>query len=254
MEITNCLRVSLFSSVLFLIACSSGGGSDDPIENESGGIWRGTVAVADDSSYEAIGFISEAGELRFLRNDGEQTVGTIQTNGSVGNKAFSGSIKSYAPIGEVYALNGQASISLSVSGFIAPKSSFSGDVTYNGIASSTVSFNYDDIYERDSSLAAISGIYSLSDGQGITETYTITSDGSITGSDTTGCVSNGAIQVLDPDFNMYRISLVVSNCGIVNGSYSGLAALLDDGGSVSDTLGFSLTGPNLVISGVIPRT
>ncbi len=74
----------------------------------------------------------------------------------------------------------------------------------------TVALNYDTIYERDSSLATIAGIYD--DGSGIVTD--IASDGMIFEQDpVSGCVTNGQVSVIDNGtFNLYGVELGFSNC------------------------------------------
>lgn len=238
--------------VALLAACGSGGGGDDNTSSQSlGGIWRGAVTETDTgTSYQSIGFITETGELRFLTEDGDQVTGNVSANGN----QFSGSITSYAPLGYVYVANGLPVISGSVSGTIQERSTFSGNASFMGTVASTFSFTYDPIYERDSSLAAVAGVYSETDSTtGITETYSIDVLGTITGSTSTGCLITGNISLLNSSYNVYRINVAVTFCGELNGNYTGLASLLDESGNLNDTLAISVSGSTYVISGSIPR-
>jgi hypothetical protein len=248
------LKLIAVSSVLTLSACgggsSSGGSNTASPAQSAGGIWTGMVTNVDGTSYDAAGFITESGELRFITDDGEQTTGTITVTGG----QHTASLTSYAPFGTVFTQNGVSVISGTASGALQERSTFSGTTTFAGVETSSFSFTYDDIYERDSTLAVISGIYSDSDGLGYTETYTIDSAGTITGSDTDGCIFNGSVSILNSNYNMYRINLSVDNCGNLNGAYIGLGALGDEGGSLNDTLVISITGSEFVITGTLPRT
>ncbi len=245
----------LFSTVL--LACGGGGGGEatDTTTNSTatqsaGGIWRGTVtSVINGATYKAIGLITETGEIRFLTDDGEQTLGNVTVDGG----AFNASLTSYAPIGTVFAQNNSSVISGTALGTVAEKSSLSGTTSYSGSVTSTFTFSYDSIYERNSSLSSVAGTYSDTDGFGYTETYSIDSLGNISGSDTNGCQFSGRIQILDSNYNVYRINLTVTNCSVANDTYSGLATLLDENGSANDTLAASFSGTNYVITGVVYR-
>lgn len=239
--------VMAFTSVA-LVGCGGGGGggSSAPtpapiVDSAVGGIWEGTTTLTDGTKYETAGFITEAGELRFITEDGAQQVGTISSTGSVIN----GEVTEYTAIADP--------VSGTFTGTISARNTLSGSVQFGGVTTSTFSFNYDTLYERDSSLAVVSGIYSDTDGGGYTETYTIESDGTITGSDTDGCVFGGAVSILDSNYNMYRVQLTVSNCDDLDGTYTGLGALSDTNGSKNDTFIISLTGPAYVITGFVPR-
>jgi len=239
--------VVTFTSVV-LAGCGGGsGGSSAPastpiIDSAVGGIWEGTTTLTDGTKYETAGFITEEGELRFITEDGAQQVGTISSTGS----AINASITEYTAI--------SAPTSGTVTGTINSRNTLTGSAKFGGVTTSTFDFKYDPIYDRGSSLAVVSGIYSDTDGAGYTETYTIDSDGIITGSDTDGCVFGGAVSILNSNYNMYRVELSVSNCADLDGLYKGLGALSDTHGSQNDTFIISLTGPAYVITGFVPRT
>jgi hypothetical protein len=83
----------------------------------------------------------------------------------------------------------------------------------------TVVLDYNALYERDSSLATIAGIYD--DGSGVVTD--IASDGTIFEQDpVSGCVTIGQVSVIDPAFNAYDFQFGFSNCigqdTILNGS------------------------------------
>tara|TARA_R110002072_G_C7958528_1_gene533739 strand:- start:1117 stop:1839 length:723 start_codon:yes stop_codon:yes gene_type:complete len=238
----NCSKLKLFSlsSTLVLLTACGGSGGSSSTENELGGIWTGTVTLTDTTELGAIGLASEAGKIFFL-SGGDLSIGNVATSGT----NFTGSLIEY------YA-DGGNSASGSISGTFAARTSLTGSATFNSVQTSTFSFNYESIHERDSSFATISGTYSLTDG-GYTETYTVDADGLITGSDTDGCVFNGQISLPDTNYNIYGVNITASNCGDANGVYSGLAALVDDT-TTNDTLIIGAKGTNYAIAGSIPRT
>lgn len=234
-----------------LTACGGGGddGDSSVVNDSPGGIWRGSVTLtATGATYQSIGLITETGELHFLTTDGEQTTGNVTVSG----KTFSANITSYAPLGSVFD-NGSTVISGTASGSINQRSTFSGSARFSGTVTSNFSYTYDSIYERDSILSLISGLYFDYDGSGYWVTYDIDSQGVITGSDTDGCQFNGNVKLINPDFNMYRINITATSCGDLNGDYTGLAALMDDGGSQNNTLAVSVSGSKYVISSSLHR-
>jgi hypothetical protein len=95
-------------------------------------------------------------------------------------------------------------------------------------AESTVSvlLAYDNLYDRDSSLTTIAGIYN-----DFTEILTIDANGVLFEQNSlTGCVYNGQVSIIDSNFNAYDILLDISGCGtmtdILNGSvFTGIATL-----------------------------
>lgn len=239
---------------LTLIACGGGGGgtpaTDTTATQSASGIWRGTVtSVIDGTAYDAVGLITESGEVIFFTEDGEQTLGSITVDGN----EFNANLTSYAPLGTLYSQNNSGSIAGTASGTVTEKSSLSGNASYSGSVTSKFTFSYDSIYERNSSLSLVAGTYSDTDGSGYTETYSIDSLGNISGSDSNGCQFSGRIQILDSNYNVYRITLTVTNCGAANDAYSGLATLLDDNGKKNDTLAASFSGTTYVIAGSVYR-
>ena len=150
----NCSKLkllSLSSSLVLLTACGGGGGSSST-QNELGGIWTGTVTLTDTTTLGSIGLVSEAGKIFFLTG-GDLSIGNVSTS----SNNFSGSLIEY------YA-NGGNSVSGSISGTFSARTSFTGSASFNGSQTSTFNFNYENIHERDSSFATISGTYSLTDG------------------------------------------------------------------------------------------
>jgi len=216
-----------------------------PSPNDTpGGIWRGSVTTGA-GTFASIGLVNEAGDLRFITPGSDQTSGTFTVSGNL----FTANLRSYVPFGF---FTFTPPVHGSATGSINKRSALSGTISLHDSATSTFSFNYDSLYERDSSLSAISGNYSKSDGAGYTVTYSIDAAGVFTGSDTRGCMVNGNVEILDKDFNMYKASVIVTNCGETNGHYSGLAALAD-GVSQNDTLLFSMECVEDLIAGSITR-
>jgi hypothetical protein len=100
---------------------------------------------------------------------------------------------------------------------------------------------YHSTYERPSSLAILQGTYRTPD-----ELLAVDSQGVIFyQSSTNGCTGNGLAEIIDPDYNMYRVEIDIDGCAgddaIRNGlSFSGLANIGDNndlgGGFLNATL------------------
>jgi len=106
-------------------------------------------------------------------------------------------------------------------------------------------FDYDAVYERESSLATAAGTYSNE-----TDTLAIDGEGALFyQSSMNGCTGNGHVAPIDPDFNMYELSIEIAGCtgsdAIRNGMvYEGLGYLGDSSDSArSDVFEFALAGP-----------
>jgi len=240
MSLHSSTKLLLVSSIFTLTACgSSGSGSDTPVNNDLGGVWVGTATKADNTIEDSFGLISESGKAFFLTG-GDLSIGKVSTT----DNNLSGSFTEYYSSGGYE--NG------TTSGTFIPRNSFSGASFVGGSQRSVLSYSYDQAHSRYSSLAAISGTYSDTEGA-YTETYTIGVDGTITGSDTDGCIFGGAITLLDTDYNMYSVRLTASNCGDANGTYNGLTTLTDDA-EQNDTLVMAAEGSLYMYFGFLPRT
>jgi hypothetical protein len=97
------------------------------------------------------------------------------------------------------------------------------------------SLTYDPLYERASSLALLAGTYTAG-----TDTLTIDDQGAIFyQSAANDCAGSGAAELIDPEFNLYRLRVVFGGCSrddaVRNGAtYSGLAYLSDSGDAVTN--------------------
>lgn len=107
------------------------------------------------------------------------------------------------------------------------------------------SLDYDPLYERDSSYGMLAGSYS-----GSNESLNIDGSGAVFyQSSMTGCVANGAADLIDTDFNLYSVTVEVRSCNgnerERNGrSYTGLAYLSDSAaGSENDILEIAMSLP-----------
>jgi len=240
MNIQSSIKLITLSSILALSACGSSGGSDAPVNNDLGGIWMGSALETDETTaQDSFGLISESGKAFFL-TEGDLVIGSVST----ADNNFSG------PFTEYYSDGGVGSGT--ISGTFISRNSFSGAAFSDGSQTSVFSYSYNPAHSRNSSLTDISGTFSETEGA-YTETYTIGMDGTITGSDTDGCIFGGAITLPDTDYNMYNVRLTASNCGDANGTYNGLAALIDNTED-NVTLAIAAEGSVYMFAGLIPRT
>lgn len=210
------------------------------------GIWRGSVTTQA-GTFPSIGLVSDAGDMRLITTGSNHVAGTFTFEGT----SFTANLRSYVARSQYIfrpAIHGSAS------GSIHPRSALSGIITLHDATTSTFSFTYDPLYEKDSSLALIAGNYSKTNG-GYTVTFSIDAAGVWTGSDNTGCKFNGNVALINSNFNMYKIDVITTDCGEANGHNFGVGALLDTV-VPNDTLLFSLEswGREDLLSGIITRT
>ena len=90
------------------------------------------------------------------------------------------------------------------------------------------------LYEKDAQINKVNDEWIYYHGFTITK-FTIENNGYIKGADTNGCGYEGEVSVVAPNYNAYRVKLLLNSCHELDGLYQGMAYLL---GSVEadDTL------------------
>ncbi|PCM45808.1 hypothetical protein [Marinobacter sp. ANT_B65] len=215
------------SPILFgtlLAACGGGGGNSSSDTNASetnvklapGGYATGIV-YGDGSTEEAITLLSPTGKFVTVVYLDSITVGTLQF-GSDGSISGSGTDVTFDSSWET------------INGTLTGKTLTSGTATITaGIAGveNKVTLERDHQYsDLGITMSALTGTYSMSDPEVYPTTVTVAEDGTITGSDTTGCAFNGSVSIPDTKYNVFEVSYKASNCAdsLRNGQFFGLGA------------------------------
>ncbi len=235
------MRVATAFILLFVITlfgCDrSAGVSFAPAADQGlGGVWEGT----DSDGTEIVALSTDSGRFHWLAETGDQGFGT----GSVSGSAVTLNYTLVAPL-DFTLFDGSASATCSGIGTIEERQTLAITVdcttSLGGTLSTSVSLTYNSLFDRDSALSVIAGIY---EDEGLV--FNINADGVIFEQDPVfGCVLGGQVSIIDPNFNAYDVSLSVSNCvgqaSILNGStFTGLA-ILDDT-ELPEVLFAALTG------------
>ena len=97
-----------------------------------------------------------------------------------------------------------------------------------------ISLQYDDVYDRASSLSLWEGNWEVIEEGVSTATLTVDSGGAFFGQDADGCTATGNLSIIDPDRNLYALELDVGACADEDGHYSGFAYLDPLGGSENE--------------------
>ena len=255
----------VITNVLFLAAsltgCGGGGGGggggtvNPPVTNVSpGGFWFGV-----DSNGSDIGaVVTETGRFHFLSYD-DLSQGNGILSVSNGNN-LSGNFQLITQFGWIFA-DGTTLADCTLSGTVNERQSMAVTVNCTTTASTqtqtTATLDYENEYDRDSSLATISGNY-----QGESSVLNIAGDGTFFAQDPAdGCVVSGQVQIINSSFNVYDVEFGYSSCigeaAILNGSvFVGLASL--DNTVSPEELGVAATGDvgGVLISFIqfLPRT
>jgi len=201
---------------------SGGGGGVVPGDQALGGLWSGTLTIAGQPGTQTlVGVSTEDGRFRLFSVDTEaQFVGTAQ----VVRTSVSGSGDAFAPPGFTW-LDGSTVTTVTMTGTLQQRNSLVGDWKAGTGESGTFDLDYDADYETDSSLALLTGVWTVyDDNLNPFATFTIDADGKFSGQNAVGCTSLGRISIIDARFNVYDITSTISNCAIA-GDYAGLGVL-----------------------------
>lgn len=231
MEIRMKYSAVVLSLAALLTGCGGGGGgggsqssAPPPVNNASpGGVWEGTLG----SGEQILGLVTESGDFHFITEDGTQYFGTVNTNANNASAQFTG----YTAAGFVFE-DGTTRGTGSLTGTVQARSTFSANSTFTTSAGNTISnsisLTYNNLYERDSSLATLAGNFR----DVVTGTIlNINSSGQAFAQNAAnGCVLNGTASIIDAQFNAYRVEYSYSSCqgadAILNGTtLRGLATL-----------------------------
>ena len=239
------------AALMTLALCGCGGGGGSPAAEEepsgiviegpnfvkelTGGIWSGTSTSDQGGANQNLLMVStDSGRLRALSlSTGAQFVGTVSTT----QDDFSGSGVAIAPQGFTWPDTTLAT-PFNITGQFSQRAAVTSTWTTTATSESgTINIQYDsDLHARRSSLEKIAGnwvnltqrTFSTTGtllAQGTTDAnFTFTDTGIYTGNDEAGCQYSGAVILIDPEYNVYNVTSVVSNCVGLNNIYTGLAA------------------------------
>jgi hypothetical protein len=182
-----------------------------PTNAAVGGLWYGTTTISGQGAFYVLGMVAENGKAFFLQEDGVMYWGTVRSSGNQLRATLDGAGLDGSPLAD-----GSASGSGPVSGTIEARTSVSANATFttanNSTTTSTISLEFDPLYNDDSSLALIAGDYLDATGynQGVLH---IATNGNLTNTDPqNGCVYSGRIAVINSAYNMYDVQISVSGC------------------------------------------
>ena len=221
----------------------------DSFTNSPGGLWHG-FAVEDGESTPVIFAISEAGELRYL-----SAAGSLGRVGVSWNETqFGGVGDAFAPRGFVWSATGTRSASLSLQGNYITRSSITANFFLGDRVRGDLSLEYHPSYDQDSATRRLEGQWTIRDyvdGTDIGDIQ-VAQSGHLSGQDGFGCDYNGLISIINSEFNLYRVSAQLTNCGANNGFYTGLGTLSSVNAS-NDTFIYALNSPDNAIVNSITR-
>jgi hypothetical protein len=227
-SLLKCASALACASIL-LTACgggsgssASGGPSGTPTPAATAGLWKGTVTSSTTGqSTLVVAMTDAAGHSVWMTTDGRIYDGSMPTSGTSFQWPMTGYMDAagHFPDGTNFGMG-----TMTVDEQTATM--MSGHYSGNG-QSGSFTMNMSPMWQRDATLAAVSGTYTRSTSTGYSMTMNIDANGQLMGSDTSGCMLNGSVTAPDPHHDLYQMDGTVTSCGILDGNYHGMAALLD---------------------------
>jgi len=226
--------------------CGGGGGGSNfrPVEDQSpSGFWEGTVDFDTGESLGISGVVAENNEAIFVLEDGQMIWGfaSVSNNNQVAvDYTWSMGLLNETPGG---AIDGTGALICTLVERVSMDCTFSSRSSVGEIFEGAGTVVYDDLYERDSSTAVVSGNWT--DSETGEELLSIDAAGRIFSQDPlSGCILGGSIQPIDTSYNAYDVRLTINGCNIdfaeLNGTtFDGLGALVDEL-EPEDTLGIAV--------------
>ena len=196
---------------VLLVGCGGGGGSGSgstppPTQQSFAGMWTGT----DSNGFPITAYSTDSGEFFWKGN-----VASHQTGTGVGVSIAGDSvIMTLSLLNPLRYVDGSISANCTASGTFDERSNIAlsgACLTRSGSSFDlSIIFTYDDRYERGSSLNEIAGMYRE---YPFNDVWTIDSMGVLfVQMADLGCVVNGQVSVIDPQWSAYGMSVMYSNC------------------------------------------
>lgn len=212
-----------------LVACGGGGGGNGGNVDPTG-IWLGTFTQTGSSPTNVIGFIFR--NQVHLISDSEDSSLVYQGPMGVSGRNLTAVTENRladAGMGSDPVSTYEISAELRTVGGIRD---IRGSYTSSDGTRGAIALAYDPITDQGSSLEAISdnwGIVNTGGSGGLS--LVVDDNGTLSGSDSGGCVYNGQVEIIDPAVNIYGIDLSIANCDELsnNGDHTGFAFIDDRG-------------------------
>lgn len=247
---------SILLATLSLAACGGGGGSsssDDKNDSPTGGgSGQGSGSVAVEAVLKPGIFVttitegdSEQQALTLLSSSGRYAVYTNSLAGIFGTLTFRGD-DTFSGGGKNVFLD-ETDNWQSIVGTLEGSATSSTDSEFNAILTAKPDINsellgvrFDELSDLQVTMSELYGTYSLIDSSMSVTIEPDASGGNITGSTRDGCVISGAVDIPDPNYNIFEANLLFEMCPDVsvassnqrNGNYQTIGYLrpLGNGG------------------------
>ena len=214
----------------------TGDGSPLPAGRPSGGGHWWLAALGPGQKTLAPGFclVTEVGDFACVLSDGDGEwapggAGAMQGTLRVTNPdQISGSGVLYAAPGHVLSDGTSVAADFDVTGGSLSDRNRKLDLTINVLGQElTLSAAFDHYYLHAVSPAEVAKVYRSFSVFGEPASLSIDLDLALQLQSASGCVGDGKLTVINPRLNSFRVELTISNCAGREGSYQGLATVID---------------------------
>jgi len=214
---------------------------DTCISPSGGGHWFGNLSAAGATVGDVFCLVTEAGQLSCVISDPAGWPGTGPGPFDAGRRL--GSIKGevalvgagqFAGTGRVYAAPGR--VLWDGSSTVADFTVSAGRLIDQRVLSlplegmgtvTTLRAEFDHYYIHADAMSEVAGVYASTELWGVPTSLVVEQDGAVRLQTAAGCVGDGRLSVIEPQYNSYALQVTLANCASLNGRYDGLATVTD---------------------------
>ena len=207
-----------------------------PAGRASGGghWWPAALGLGQQTLASGFCLVTEAGDFACALGDGDGDwvhggAGAMQGTLKVANPGpISGSGVLYAAPGQVLSDGTSVAADFDVTGGSRSDQYRKLDLTINVLGQElTLSAAFDHYYLHAVSPAEVAKVYGSFSVFGEPASLSIDLDLALQLQSASGCIGDGKLTVINPRLNSFRVELTISNCAGREGSYQGLATVID---------------------------
>lgn len=239
------VKILLVGFALLGSGCGGGGTSGDDTSNtrkldngndnaslvSADGIWEGSY-VERGLDYNVFAILYGGRMVAINHNSAEIYDARYKLSGS----SIYGS-------GKIYSMLSTDSINAEFSGNVSEKAKMDITIVAADGSKVSVTLNYSSLTDQAISVSALAGNWGYANYAGTySASITLENDGSFWGQDSDGCVYAGKIEMINSSVNILSGQGSVSNCGTIDGSYSGFAVYEPGTAGGNDNLHIAITG------------
>lgn len=187
--------------------------TDWPEKQAIDGIWQGSFDINGRGPYDFQAIHVNGRSTAVSYKAKAMCVGSVEADGEF-----------YLSNYTLYSLDGAPFDSARLTGYLRSDRIESYFRTLSGGDTGALNMDYNPIFEHSSDLSLLAGDWQYVDRDGLTIAMSVV-DGQWSGKDTDDCVYQGEVKIINPNYNAYDVSVLITQCDSVSGNYQGLAYL-----------------------------